>query len=132
MTRMDNRSRRWSLVDVVLALSVVYSSVIAATFSGSKNPATAQPIPWIVATIFAVGAIVTVVALTPQGGRLRRAGCLISLSVFFFCAGCVIYPIMQSARAASEMTGCMSNLKQLTTGLSMYMSESNDRLPVAS
>lgn len=67
--------------------------------------------------------------------RFRRAFTLIELMVVIAIIGLligVLMPALGSARAQARRTACSSNLRQIGTGLQIYMSGNHDRFPYAS
>lgn len=66
---------------------------------------------------------------------MRRAFTLIELMVVVTVIGIlvgVLVPALSSARASAKRTACASNLRQIGSGLQMYMSANRDRFPHAS
>lgn len=41
----------------------------------------------------------------------------------------ILFPVYAKARESAKRSQCLSNLKQITTGLQMYLQENNGRLP---
>lgn len=41
----------------------------------------------------------------------------------------ILFPVFQQAKAAAKKTACLSNLKQIGLGMTMYVSDYDDRLP---
>src|SRR4028118_47961 len=42
----------------------------------------------------------------------------------------ILFPVFAQAKAAAKKTACLSNMKQMGTGLHIYMSDSDDVMPV--
>ncbi len=55
------------------------------------------------------------------------AGCLI---VFCGCSGIILYKPILAARPASLHVQCLSNLKQLSTATAIYLSDSEEKMPL--
>src|SRR5438270_10078828 len=46
--------------------------------------------------------------------------------------GAILFPVFQQAREKARQALCLSNLKQMGTGLMMYVQDYDDRLPPSS
>ena len=64
---------------------------------------------------------------------MRRAFTLIELLVviaIIAILAAILFPVFSQAKAAAKQTVSMSNVKQLSLAIQMYMSDDNDRYPV--
>src|SRR4051812_42174668 len=72
---------------------------------------------------------------TCQGERLmRKAFTLIELLVviaIIAILAAILFPVFAQAKAAAKKTACLSNYKQIGLGLYMYLTDSDDALPMA-
>jgi len=73
---------------------------------------------------------------TPRGRRepMKRAFTLIELLVviaIIAILAAILFPVFAAAKEAAKKTQCMSNCKQIGTGLYMYVSDTDDTLPMA-
>ena len=58
-------------------------------------------------------------------------GCLVVAVIGVLVLAALMYPVMGQARSAARAASCQSNLKQLSTGLMMYMQDYGEVLPPA-
>ena len=77
------------------------------------------------------------VGITPDNKRvqMRRAFTLIELLVVVAVVGLLIgilVPALGSARAQAKRAACSTNLRQIGTGLQVYMAGNHDRFPYVS
>ena len=66
--------------------------------------------------------------------HLKKAFTLIELLVviaIIAILAAILFPVFAQAKAAAKATGCLSNLKQLGTGMYLYANDSDDFLPPA-
>lgn len=65
---------------------------------------------------------------------MRRAFTLIELLVviaIIAILAAILFPVFAQAKAAAKKTQCLSNSKQIGTGLYLYLQDSDDTLPMA-
>jgi prepilin-type N-terminal cleavage/methylation domain-containing protein/prepilin-type processing-associated H-X9-DG protein len=66
--------------------------------------------------------------------NVRRAFTLIELLVviaIIAILAAILFPVFSQAKAAAKKTQCLSNQKQIGTGLYLYVQDSDDSLPMA-
>lgn len=64
--------------------------------------------------------------------RVRRGFTLIELLVviaIIAILAAILFPVFAQARATARRTSCLSNLKQITTGMMMYVQDYDERFP---
>lgn len=69
-----------------------------------------------------------------EHGRGRRAFTLIELLVviaIIAILAAILFPVFAQAKEAAKQTQCLSNAKQMGTGLYIYLGDSDDTLPMA-
>lgn len=88
-----------------------------------------------------LGLIFGIIALVQIGGsrgRLRGQGLAIAGTVISGLAllsipllAAMVFPVFMRARSTAHKAACLSNVKNISLGLQMYMADNNDRLPAA-
>lgn len=88
-----------------------------------------------------LGLIFGIMALVQIGrsqGRLRGQGLAIAGTVISGLAllsipllAAMVFPVFMRARSTAQKAVCLSNVKNISLALSMYMADNNDRLPAA-
>jgi prepilin-type N-terminal cleavage/methylation domain-containing protein len=66
--------------------------------------------------------------------RIRSAFTLIELLVviaIIAILAAILFPVFAQAKEAAKSTTCLSNMRQLGVGFSMYMSDTDDRYPLS-
>lgn len=66
--------------------------------------------------------------------RQRRAFTLIELLVviaIIAILAAILFPVFAQAREAARMTACLSNMRQIGTGMNMYLQDYDETLPAA-
>lgn len=69
-----------------------------------------------------------------QMGTRRKGFTLIELLVviaIIALLAAILFPVFARARASANQTACLSNLKQIGAGITMYMSDNDDQFPHA-
>ena len=89
----------------------------------------------VTALVAVVLGIVALVQISGSRGRLRGQGLAIAgicLSAFMLVAilpAMLLFPVFSRARATARKTVCLTNVKQVSLGLLMYVSDWDDRCP---
>ena len=63
---------------------------------------------------------------------MRRAFTLIELLVviaIISVLAAILFPVFASAKASAKQSACLSNMRQISTGMQLYLSDSEDKYP---
>lgn len=118
---------QWLMIVAVCVLLGLTGAFLSTKSQDEYRPGWAA-----VCVVLAVFLFLTTVRKLPESQRSSGGLRLALFPIFCFCSCSIMHPVFQGARSAAAPTQCLSNVKQLSVAMQIYLVDSEDRMPPAS
>lgn len=123
-------SARYVFLNLLACALVVCALASVGGFKGSTS--LLQGNLFYVFLVAAVGAVYLAIRTLPAEERLTRLWEPVVVLLVTFSCSAIVIPVLVAARPASSKATCLSNIKHLGSGLLIYATDHDDRLPLVS